>query len=110
MDGANRICRMPKKPEITIPESRYAYERATHEIDRALHQRGRGSRKAAAAACMLTASQFSKRMMGVERFSVEHFGLIADHLQAPPGWPFIPWELASEMSAAMREARNRKRS
>ena len=100
---------VPKKPEIVLPESRYAYERVTREIERVLDQHGRGSRKAAAAACLLTAPQFSKRMTGVERFSVEHLGIIADHLQAPLGWPFVPWDLALEMVTALRELRNRRR-
>jgi hypothetical protein len=37
-------------------------------------------------------------MGGSEMFRLEHFGAIADWAGAPPGWPFIPWELAEAMN------------
>jgi hypothetical protein len=41
-------------------------------------------------------SAFSHRLVGERsRFTLEQLGAIADALDAPPGWPFVPWELAT---------------
>lgn len=98
---------MPKGPTEPLPTSRYSYEAAALEVERLLKRKGRGSQKQAAAACGLTASQFSKRVYGVEMFRVEHFGAIADWAGAPTGWPFIPWEIAEERDKAFRASRRR---
>lgn len=76
------------------PPSRYSYKDATREIARELATREVGTQKQVAGYCNLTEQQFSHRMRGVwSKFTVEHFGAIADHLKMPAGWPFIPAEV-----------------
>jgi hypothetical protein len=76
------------------PKSRYSYKSATREIARELSSREEaGLQKQVAGYCNLTEPQFSHRMRGVYSFfKVEHFGAIADFLEMPPGWPFVPAE------------------
>jgi hypothetical protein len=97
---------MPPTSGADLPVSRYSYEAVTLEIQLLLRKKGHGSKKLAAAAAQLTASQFSKRLRGApEKFEVEHLGAIADWAKAPPGWPFVPFEHAEEMQRAWKEKR-----
>jgi hypothetical protein len=83
---------------------RYSYARVTAEIEEALQRRKRGAHKAASTALGMSPPAFSKRLNETEgaRFSVEELGLLADHLQAPPGWPFVSWKIAADLERAFR--------
>jgi hypothetical protein len=95
---------MPKPLPNELPRSRYSYEAVTLEIERILSSRKRGAKAVAARACNLRPQAFSQRLRGLEsKFKVEHFGAIADSLNAPPGWPFVSWELAEEREDALRK-------
>jgi hypothetical protein len=38
---------------------------------------------------------YKKANLRGSQFTIEELGRIADILDAPPGWPFLPWEVAS---------------
>jgi hypothetical protein len=96
-------------PGDDLRVGRYSYARAMKELEAKLQERKRGSHKAAASALGMKPPDFSKRLNEVEgaRFTVEELGLIADHFQAPPGWPCVEWMHAEELERAYR-ARSRK--
>lgn len=88
---------MSKKLANPFPKSRYSYRRVVDEIEAQLENRGVGEQKAAAAAAGMDESAFSHRLTGIKsRFNVEQLGAIADHWNAPPGWPFVPWDEAEK--------------
>lgn len=43
-----------------------------------------------------------KRGSGDTPFTVEELGRIADILDAPLGWPFLPWEMGETLSRRLR--------
>jgi hypothetical protein len=99
---ADTIRRVPRKLPGRPPVGRYSYEEATKEVERLLDRLGRGSAKQLAVYLDMTEAQFSHRMRGVyARFSLEHFGAIADWAareareQPPPGWPFERWRVVA---------------
>ncbi len=82
---------MPKQLPSPTPESRYSYRRVVDEIENQIDRRGIGAQKAVAAAIGLDESAFSHRLTGAKsKFNIEQLGAIADHWDAPAGWPFIP--------------------
>jgi hypothetical protein len=91
---------MPKPLPDGLPRSRYVYEAVAIEIRSQLK---RGQHTKAAKACKLSDTGFAQRLRGEDsKFAVEHFGAIADLLNAPPGWPFIPWAVAERMERALK--------
>lgn len=98
---------MPRELATPPPPSRYSYRAATKEIEREISAGERGTQKDVANYCNLTEQQFSHRMRGVNaKFTVEHFGAIADFFKAPPGWPFVPrGEPARASTAKHKKAR-----
>jgi transcriptional regulator with XRE-family HTH domain len=94
---------MPRELAKPPPKSRYSYKAATTEIEKEISAGERGTQKDVASYLNLTEQQFSHRMRGVNaKFTVEHFGAIADFFKAPAGWPFVP------MTDEERAARARK--
>lgn len=85
-----------------IPEPRYTLETATHEIADRLRKKGRGSRKAVALGIGLTEQAFSHKMRGVyTSLDIDEIGRIATFLDAPTGWPWIPWGEGERIDAAL---------
>lgn len=109
-----RRSQTPKAPKPPPPEelpARYRSKAAAREIEQFLEERKdeRGKplflAKELAAAADMSESTFSHKMAGRNtRFTVNELGLIADHLRAPPGWPFYPWGLCEIMGKALRDA------
>jgi hypothetical protein len=57
----------------------------------------------AAEAIALDTSSFAHRMAGKKsRFTVEQLGVLADHWDAPPGWPLIDWHLGEALAGKRR--------
>jgi hypothetical protein len=91
---------MSRKLAEPPPESRYSYQRATAEVEREISDRGVGAQKQVAGYLNLTEQQFSHRMRGAyAKFSVQHFGAIADHFKMPQGWPFVPLAASARKKA-----------
>jgi hypothetical protein len=82
--------------------TRYTTRGATLEIAERLRKLGRGSRKEVALSLGLTEQAFSHKMRGVyTSLTVEEIGQIAEHLDAPTGWPWIPWSEGERIDAAL---------
>jgi hypothetical protein len=91
-----------------LPIPRYTLELASAEIARVLTRFGRGSRKDLAFAIGLDESSFSAKMRGVYTdLNVDEIGRAATYLDAPPGWPWIPWP-EEDLLRAVRERTARK--
>jgi hypothetical protein len=102
---------MPKQLPTPTPESRYSYRRAADEVAAEIDERtdleGPGFQKQVAGAIGLDESAFSHRLTGVKsKFTIEQLGAIADFLQAPPGWPFVPRKRAGR-SRSTTDAKKR---
>lgn len=88
------------------PTPRYTLRRATLEIAEVLRVRGRGSRKEVALGIGLNEQAFSAKMRGVyTSLSIEEIGQIAAYLDAPTGWPWVPWSEGERMDAAVPRSR-----
>lgn len=95
----------PKPPEPRV--GRYSMARASAEVARVIQRKKeRGLHVRVARELNISSQQFSHRCAARYDFTLEELGIVADVLNAPPGWPFIPWEEAEERDAAWR---NRKR-
>jgi hypothetical protein len=101
---------MPKKgqpPRGPIRPPTYAD--ITMEIERLLSRSPRGTRARLGEAAGLDAAAFSHRMTqrkGV-RFSWEQLGAIAAAANAPPYWPFVPWEEGERFAAVTALVKSR---
>jgi hypothetical protein len=83
--------------------SRYSVRDAAHEVVRVAKRIGRGSRKGLALGIDLTESQMSAKARGVnDGFTVEQLGMFANFLDAPAGWPWVPWDEANLIAALPR--------
>jgi hypothetical protein len=80
-----------------LDKTRYTYKAILDEVRLVVESMPRGTHRALGDACNLDHPGFSKRLAGGRgySFSIEHLGAIADALNAPPGWPFIPWNGAA---------------
>ena len=86
---------MPKSLPVPPPPSRYSYRAAVEEIGRCIDEEAKKpnglTQKQIAGAANLDESAFSHRRTGAKsKLTLEHIGAIADFLNAPPGWPFVP--------------------
>jgi hypothetical protein len=73
--------------------SRYSVLTAGREVRRILARLGRGSQRRVALEVGLNEQQMSAKLRGeTDRFTVEQLGQIANVLDAPAGWPWVPWE------------------
>lgn len=88
---------MPKPRRKPEEPTRYTYNAVLDEVRSVVGSMPRGTHRALGVACNLDHPGFSKRLAGGQgySFSIEHLGAIADTLNAPPGWPFIPWNGAT---------------
>jgi hypothetical protein len=85
-----------------LPHARYTLRRTTEEIADVLRRRGRGSRKEVALAIGLTEQAFSHKMrMVYTSLDIEEIGRIATYLDAPTGWPWVPWSEGERIDAAL---------
>jgi hypothetical protein len=74
---------------------RYSAKHVSLEIAAAIARKGRGTHKALAAHMGWTSQQLSHRLaVDTTRWKVEEIGAIADFMRAPPGWPFVAWDVA----------------
>lgn len=81
-----------KKKAPTPVISRYSIRDASAEVVRVGQRVGRGARKGIALGIGLNEQQMSAKVRGAtDRFTVEQLGMIASFLEAPAGWPWIPW-------------------
>jgi hypothetical protein len=104
----------PKAAAPSTPEeqpARYRAKSAASEIDRFLSERRdeKGKplylAKELADAGGMSESTFSHKMAGRRsKFTVNELGLIADHVKAPPAWPFYPWELCEVIDRCLKNA------
>jgi hypothetical protein len=100
------------------PETLYAYESITKEIESFASDAPRGTKARLARAAGMDPSAFRHRMIQRQnqRFSFEEIGQIAMEAGrimgrlhgAPLGWPFIPWKDAEELEALRRVLRSTK--
>jgi hypothetical protein len=93
---------MGRQPPTSAREPRVTYERVTLEIERRLKAPDqRGSQARCAEAVGMDSGTFRHTMNEREgaRFSIEELATIAEVLHAPPGWPWLTWEEAEQLSA-----------
>lgn len=97
-------------PSATTPPGvgRYTQNAIRKEIVRALAKEPRGVKKRLAIALGLEPDGVSNRLSGRYDFTIEQVGVIADELNAPTGWPWIPWDQGAAFDAA-RQAWNTKK-
>lgn len=75
---------------------RYSTKAVSLEIAAAIKRKGRGTHKALAAHMGWGHTQLSHRLaVDTTRWRIEEIGAIADFLDAPPGWPFVAWDVAA---------------
>lgn len=75
---------------------RYSAKQVSLAIAEAIARKGRGTHKALAAHMGWDSTQLSHRLAGdTVRWKLEGIGAIADFLNAPPGWPFVPWDISA---------------
>lgn len=81
--------------------SRYSTDRVCDEIEAALSARDLDD-KEVAVAVGISQPQFSHKLRTRKGSSwrIEELGLIADFLKAPPGWPFVPWDVGDRLFPA----------
>lgn len=74
---------------------RYSTKAVSLEIAAAIKRRGRGTHKDLAAHMGWTSQQLSHRLaVDTTRWRIEQIGAIAEFFKAPPGWPFVAWDVA----------------
>lgn len=79
----------PRKPLVV---ARYSISDAAAEVIRVSNRIGRGARKGIALGIGLNEQQMSAKLRDVyDHFTVEQLGQIANFLEAPSGWPWVPW-------------------
>jgi hypothetical protein len=86
---------LPSYLKPVVHRGRYSAKQVSLEITAAIKRKGRGTHKELAAHMGWDSTQLSHRLAGdTTRWKIEQIGAIADFLEAPPGWPFLPWEVA----------------
>lgn len=84
-------------------EGRYSYRAAVAELARELKRRPRGTQARLARVLHIDNPGFTNRLKSTGLyFSIEQFGVIADELNAPIGWPWLKWEDAEAFEAFRR--------
>jgi transcriptional regulator with XRE-family HTH domain len=86
-----------------VPVSRYTLEKIGLEIRSAIEdgrglpdsKKKRGYHSRIAEYLGMSSQQLSHRLSGDYELTIEMVGAIAEFMNAPPGWPFIPWNIAS---------------
>jgi hypothetical protein len=74
---------------------RYSLAAVAVEIANQIGRQGRGTHKALAAHLGITSQQLSHRLaIDTARLKIEEIGSIADFFNAPPGWPFVAWDVS----------------
>lgn len=84
-----------KKPS---PEGAYDLGRVTAEIEHGRKRRGLSVKALAADVGIGRKVWYKKRDMDESTFSFDDMSRIAKALDAPPGWPLLPWELAEDFA------------
>jgi hypothetical protein len=97
-------------PTATPPPrtGRYSLNAARKEIVKVISQQPRGTKKRLAISLGLEPDGLSHRLSGRFELTIEQIGVIADELDAPTGWPWIPWDLGEAFDAAHRAWNARK--
>lgn len=89
-----------RNPEV---ESRYSFRGAVREIQRLIERLGRGAQKAVALGIGINEQQMSAKLRGVtDEMTLEQIGKVASLLDAPVGWPWVPWAEADLLPALPR--------
>jgi hypothetical protein len=79
----------------TRHRGRYSLPAVALEIAHQIGRQGRGTHKALAAHMGISSQQLSHRLaIDTTRLKLEEIGVIADFFNAPPGWPFVAWDIA----------------
>lgn len=81
-------------------DSRYSIAACREEVVRVSGRIGRGSRKWVAGGLDLDETAISAKLRGVnDNLTVEQIGRIANFLNGPAGWPWVPWEESALLAA-----------
>lgn len=89
-----RSVSVPKTRPDPLPSSRYSRLKIGLEIRACFKARGRGCHSRCAEYLGMEPQQLSHYLDGTNKLEVEMVGAIADFMDAPPAWPFVPWEVA----------------
>lgn len=88
---------MPVNTRKPPPPGRYPLKLVCDEIADRLGRK-RGLHTATARHLGMSSQTLTKRLQqpdSVPKLDVEEIGAIAAFLEAPIGWPFVPWEIAA---------------
>jgi hypothetical protein len=85
----------PSRKPGTV-EGAYDLTRITAEIEHGRKKKGFSVKAAAEDSGMKRKDWYKKRNMEGSTFNLEDISRIVKVLDAPPGWPFLPWELAED--------------
>lgn len=96
MDAGERVrsIRVPKVRPDPLPASRYSREKIGLEIRACIKARGRGYHSRVAEYLGMDPQNLTHLLDGDYKMEVEVVGAIADFMDAPASWPFVPWEVA----------------
>lgn len=82
-----------KRPTV---HGAYDIVRISAEIEAVRRKQDKTVKETAAAVGIDRKVWYKKRDLDGSSFSFRDISLLAEYFDAPPGWPYIPWELAED--------------